>query len=211
MRAGWERCRCSPRTCITEPLVADDGAITLRDAVADEGLLEQYAAPSERREWWLARLRRAYAALPAQRLLSPAFQQRFLTSCGFRDASSAPAGFPATRPHRVPSSPDLHLSVGFRLAFADRVAVPHLNPWKVSLPCLKSPDASSHCCPCSATPKASAALSPARSSATTPARATSATRAPTATSATLPPPRCPAAPPWASAPPVPSPSYSAVP
>jgi O-succinylbenzoate synthase len=45
--------------------VADDGAITLRDAVADEGLLEQYAAPSERREWWLARLRRAHAVLSA--------------------------------------------------------------------------------------------------------------------------------------------------
>jgi O-succinylbenzoate synthase len=50
---------------IGTPLVADDGAITLRDADADEGLLEQYAAPAERRDWWLARLRRAYAHLPA--------------------------------------------------------------------------------------------------------------------------------------------------
>jgi O-succinylbenzoate synthase len=50
---------------IGTPLVADDGAITLRDAVADEGLLEQYAAPAERRDWRLARLRRAYAHLPA--------------------------------------------------------------------------------------------------------------------------------------------------
>jgi O-succinylbenzoate synthase len=45
--------------------VADDGAITLRDAVADEGQLEKYAAPPERRDWWLARLRRAYAVLQA--------------------------------------------------------------------------------------------------------------------------------------------------
>jgi O-succinylbenzoate synthase len=46
-----------------DPLVADDGAIRLRDAVADEGLLELYAASAERREWWLARLRRAYAEI----------------------------------------------------------------------------------------------------------------------------------------------------
>ena len=43
--------------------MADDGAIRLRDVVADEGLLEQYAASPERKEWWLARLRRAYAEL----------------------------------------------------------------------------------------------------------------------------------------------------
>ena len=48
-----------------DSLVADDGAITLRDTVVDEGLLEQYAAPPERREWWLARLRRSHALLPA--------------------------------------------------------------------------------------------------------------------------------------------------
>src|SRR6476661_10088808 len=100
-------------------------------------------------------------------------------------------------------------------------AGPHLTPWRVGgtashtleglSPCLKSPDASLPCCPCLATPKASAALSPAPSSATTPARATSATPAPTATSVTSPPPRSRAAPPWASAPPAPSPSYSAVP
>ena len=46
-----------------DPLVADDGAIRLRDVVADEGLLEQYAASPERKEWWLARLRRAHAEL----------------------------------------------------------------------------------------------------------------------------------------------------
>jgi len=47
----------------TDPLVADDGAIRLRDVTADAGLLEQYAASPERREWWLARLRRVHALL----------------------------------------------------------------------------------------------------------------------------------------------------
>lgn len=52
----------------TDPLVADDGVIRLRDVSADAGLLERYAAPSERRDWWLARLRRVHALLasPAQ-------------------------------------------------------------------------------------------------------------------------------------------------
>ncbi|GAA3283490.1 o-succinylbenzoate synthase [Paenarthrobacter aurescens] len=45
------------------PLVADDGAIGLREAVADPGLLEQYAAPGERRDWWLDRLRRVHTVL----------------------------------------------------------------------------------------------------------------------------------------------------
>jgi O-succinylbenzoate synthase len=47
----------------TDPLVADDGAIRLRDVTADAGLLEQYAASAERRDWWLARLRRVHALL----------------------------------------------------------------------------------------------------------------------------------------------------
>ncbi|MFP3580822.1 o-succinylbenzoate synthase [Arthrobacter sp. SIMBA_036] len=47
------------------PLVADDGAIRLRDAVADPGLLERYAATGERRDWWLERLRRVHAVLAA--------------------------------------------------------------------------------------------------------------------------------------------------
>ncbi|TLM74560.1 o-succinylbenzoate synthase [Pseudarthrobacter sp. NamB4] len=47
-----------------DALVADDGAISLRDVAADAGLLEQYAASPERREWWLARLRRVHALLP---------------------------------------------------------------------------------------------------------------------------------------------------
>ncbi|MBX7445009.1 o-succinylbenzoate synthase [Arthrobacter sp. MAHUQ-56] len=46
-----------------DPLVADDGAIRLRDAVPDAGLLERFAAPAERREWWLDRLRRVHALL----------------------------------------------------------------------------------------------------------------------------------------------------
>ncbi len=46
-----------------DPLTADDGAITLREAAADPGLLEQFAATPERRDWWLARLRRVHALL----------------------------------------------------------------------------------------------------------------------------------------------------
>ncbi|WP_258803036.1 o-succinylbenzoate synthase [Pseudarthrobacter sp. NS4] len=46
-----------------DPLVADDGAIRLRDVTADAGLLERYAASAERRDWWLARLSRVHALL----------------------------------------------------------------------------------------------------------------------------------------------------
>ncbi|MFF1832054.1 o-succinylbenzoate synthase [Paenarthrobacter sp. NPDC058040] len=48
-----------------DPLVADDGAIRLREAVADPGLLERYAAPADRRDWWLERLGRVHAVLAA--------------------------------------------------------------------------------------------------------------------------------------------------
>ncbi|MEV7135645.1 o-succinylbenzoate synthase [Arthrobacter sp. NPDC093128] len=48
-----------------DPLVADDGAIRLRDVTADAGLLEEFAAPAGRRDWWLDRLRRVHAALAA--------------------------------------------------------------------------------------------------------------------------------------------------
>ena len=48
-----------------DPLVADDGAIRLRDVTADAGLLEQFAAPADRRDWWLDRLRRVHAVLAA--------------------------------------------------------------------------------------------------------------------------------------------------
>ncbi|CCQ45157.1 O-succinylbenzoate-CoA synthase [Pseudarthrobacter siccitolerans] len=51
----------------TDPLVADDGAITLRDVSADTGLLKRYAASPERRDWWLARLRRVHAHLAPHR------------------------------------------------------------------------------------------------------------------------------------------------
>lgn len=46
-----------------DPLIPDDGAITLRDAAADTGLLEQFAASGERRDWWLKRLTRVHAHL----------------------------------------------------------------------------------------------------------------------------------------------------
>jgi O-succinylbenzoate synthase len=51
----------------TDPLVADDGAIRLRDVAADAGLLEQYSATPARRDWWLARLRRVHALLQVTR------------------------------------------------------------------------------------------------------------------------------------------------
>ncbi|GAB5077083.1 o-succinylbenzoate synthase [Arthrobacter sp. AD-310] len=47
----------------TDPLVADDGAIRLRDVTADGGLLRRYAASPDRQDWWLARLRRVHALL----------------------------------------------------------------------------------------------------------------------------------------------------
>lgn len=47
----------------TDPLVADDGAIRLRDVTADAGLLRKYAASPDRQDWWLARLRRVHALL----------------------------------------------------------------------------------------------------------------------------------------------------
>ncbi|WP_189013905.1 o-succinylbenzoate synthase [Paenarthrobacter histidinolovorans] len=46
-----------------DPLVSDDGAIRVRDTAADPGLLEQYAASGERRDWWLDRLRRVHSVL----------------------------------------------------------------------------------------------------------------------------------------------------
>ncbi|MDQ0078964.1 o-succinylbenzoate synthase [Arthrobacter oryzae] len=49
-----------------DSLVADDGAIRLRDVTADAGLLEEFAAPADRRDWWLDRLRRVHASLAAR-------------------------------------------------------------------------------------------------------------------------------------------------
>lgn len=46
-----------------DSLVPDDGAIALREVAADPDLLDEHAAPAERRGWWLDRLRRVYAQL----------------------------------------------------------------------------------------------------------------------------------------------------
>lgn len=46
-----------------DSLVADDGAIRLRDVTADARLLEEFAAPADRLDWWLDRLRRVHALL----------------------------------------------------------------------------------------------------------------------------------------------------
>ncbi len=44
-------------------LVAEAGRIGVRDVAADPELLDRYAATEDRRDWWLARLRRCHAAL----------------------------------------------------------------------------------------------------------------------------------------------------
>ncbi|WP_400158484.1 o-succinylbenzoate synthase [Arthrobacter sp. BPSS-3] len=51
----------------TDSLVPDDGAIALRDMAADPALLEEHAASPERRDWWLARLRRVHGELTRAR------------------------------------------------------------------------------------------------------------------------------------------------
>lgn len=55
-----------------DSLVPDDGAIRLRDVAVDDGLLAEYAAAPERRDWWLDRLRRVYALLAADAPATPA-------------------------------------------------------------------------------------------------------------------------------------------
>lgn len=47
----------------TSPLVPRDGAIPVRRVAADADLLARHAASVDRRDWWLARLRRTYALL----------------------------------------------------------------------------------------------------------------------------------------------------
>ncbi|SEE98897.1 O-succinylbenzoate synthase [Arthrobacter alpinus] len=47
----------------TPSLVAVDGGMEVRNVVADPELLARFAAPAERRDWWLDRLRRTYALL----------------------------------------------------------------------------------------------------------------------------------------------------
>ena len=44
-----------------DPLVARDGRIAVRRVVPSPELLDRHAAPRERREWWLERLRRCHA------------------------------------------------------------------------------------------------------------------------------------------------------
>jgi O-succinylbenzoate synthase len=44
-------------------LVAVSGGIAVRDVAADPDLLDRFAAPAERRDWWLDRLRRCHALL----------------------------------------------------------------------------------------------------------------------------------------------------
>ncbi|MET0976996.1 MAG: o-succinylbenzoate synthase [Leifsonia sp.] len=46
-----------------DPLTVTDGAIDVRRVVPDPALLDQYAASTERREWWLGRLKAVYAHL----------------------------------------------------------------------------------------------------------------------------------------------------
>jgi len=46
-----------------QPLVAVAGGIAVRDVAADPELLARFAAPAERRDWWLARLRRCHTLL----------------------------------------------------------------------------------------------------------------------------------------------------
>ncbi|MEV8039490.1 MULTISPECIES: o-succinylbenzoate synthase [unclassified Arthrobacter] len=50
-----------------DSLVPDDGAIALRDVAADPALLEEHAASPERRDWWLARVRRVHGELTRAR------------------------------------------------------------------------------------------------------------------------------------------------
>lgn len=48
-----------------DPLRAVDGSIAVRRSVPDADLLDAFAAPAPRRDWWLARLERCHAVLEA--------------------------------------------------------------------------------------------------------------------------------------------------
>ncbi|MHA7305658.1 o-succinylbenzoate synthase [Arthrobacter sp. TMN-49] len=48
---------------VAPSLVAVAGGMAVREVVADRELLAECAAPAERRDWWLGRLRRCYALL----------------------------------------------------------------------------------------------------------------------------------------------------
>jgi O-succinylbenzoate synthase len=54
------------RDVVTQPLLARDGALSATAAqglVVDDGALHELAAPDERRDWWLDRIRRCHALL----------------------------------------------------------------------------------------------------------------------------------------------------
>lgn len=48
---------------VSDSLVAISGGLAVRDVVATPALLAKFAAPPERRDWWLDRLRRTHALL----------------------------------------------------------------------------------------------------------------------------------------------------
>ncbi|PYI67886.1 O-succinylbenzoate synthase [Arthrobacter livingstonensis] len=48
---------------VADSLVAVSGGIAVRDVAADPELLARFAAPAERSDWWLDRVRRCYAVL----------------------------------------------------------------------------------------------------------------------------------------------------
>jgi len=47
------------------PLAPESGVLPVREVEVDTGQLERFAAPPERRQWWLERLRRTYRVLAA--------------------------------------------------------------------------------------------------------------------------------------------------
>ena len=52
-----------------DPLLADDGSIAVRRVQPDAALLGQYTAAPARRDWWIARVARAYTQLERERAL----------------------------------------------------------------------------------------------------------------------------------------------
>ncbi|SDR91477.1 o-succinylbenzoate synthase [Microterricola viridarii] len=53
----------------TDPLLADGGSIAVRRVQPDAALLGRYAAAPARRDWWIARIARAYTVLERERAL----------------------------------------------------------------------------------------------------------------------------------------------
>jgi O-succinylbenzoate synthase len=45
------------------PLMPADGELPVRRVEVDQDLLERYAAPAERQQWWTERLERTYRVL----------------------------------------------------------------------------------------------------------------------------------------------------